>query len=222
VEGVRARADVVWRRRSCSVCRAMPHSRSRRSRPGSRRTGRTSSCRRTRSCVVCAPVWCTVLSSRAACVRACVDAAVAAPVPRVGGRVHQDDHDQQLVRPGRAGSVRCSADASGVQEPSDVLLHRGWSVIVLGQDLDTHAATAGCHIALGDHVKAKELLDQVPKLLEGKKIGGKDLPTEVFIKKRCTFRCCTLSRTVRLRRIVWQWCSTSRSSCDGPARRRGG
>jgi hypothetical protein len=32
--------------------------------------------------------------------------------------------------------------------------------------------------------KAKELFEQVPALIEKKKIGGKDLPTEVFIKKR--------------------------------------
>ena len=44
---------------------------------------------------------------------------------------------------------------------------------------------AGCHISLKNYKKAQELLDQIPDLLEKKKIGGKDLPTEVFIKKKC-------------------------------------
>ena len=39
-------------------------------------------------------------------------------------------------------------------------------------------------MALKDYVKAQELFDKVPELLEKKKIGGKDLPTEVFIKKK--------------------------------------
>ena len=43
---------------------------------------------------------------------------------------------------------------------------------------------AGCYVALKDYVKAQELFDKVPELLEKKKIGGKDLPTEVFIKKK--------------------------------------
>lgn len=39
-------------------------------------------------------------------------------------------------------------------------------------------------MALKDYSKAQELFDKVPELLEKKKIGGKDLPTEVFIKKK--------------------------------------
>lgn len=42
----------------------------------------------------------------------------------------------------------------------------------------------GCYVSLGDRRKAKEFLDEIPKLLERKKIGGKDLPTEVFIRKK--------------------------------------
>ena len=42
----------------------------------------------------------------------------------------------------------------------------------------------GCFISLNDLEKAKELLDKIPDLLEKRKIGGKDLPTEVFIKKK--------------------------------------
>ena len=35
-----------------------------------------------------------------------------------------------------------------------------------------------------DYDKAQELLDKIPELIDKKKIGGKDLPTEVFIKKK--------------------------------------
>lgn len=57
---------------------------------------------------------------------------------------------------------------------------------------------AGCHISLSlstelspeekeKHLnKAQELLDALPNLLDKRKMGGKDLPTEVFIKKKCT------------------------------------
>ncbi|KAJ3986595.1 hypothetical protein F5890DRAFT_1502964 [Lentinula detonsa] len=58
---------------------------------------------------------------------------------------------------------------------------------------------AGCHIslALSDGVsheekekyldKAQELLDAIPNLLDKRKVGGKDLPTEVLIKKKLAF-----------------------------------
>ncbi|KAE9403990.1 hypothetical protein BT96DRAFT_917160 [Gymnopus androsaceus JB14] len=58
---------------------------------------------------------------------------------------------------------------------------------------------AGCHISLSlstelspeekeKHLnKAQELLDALPNLLDKRKMGGKDLPTEVFIKKKLTF-----------------------------------
>lgn len=42
----------------------------------------------------------------------------------------------------------------------------------------------GCYVSLGDRVKAKELFDTVPSLLDKRKIGGKDLPTEVWIRKK--------------------------------------
>lgn len=45
---------------------------------------------------------------------------------------------------------------------------------------------AGCHISLKDYAGAQKLLDAIPDLLDKKKIGGKDLPTEVFIKKKRT------------------------------------
>ncbi|KAF8329754.1 outer membrane protein Iml2/Tetratricopeptide repeat protein 39 [Cantharellus anzutake] len=46
---------------------------------------------------------------------------------------------------------------------------------------------AGCYLSLNTpegHQKAQEQLDKLPGFLVGKKIGGKDLPTEVFIRKR--------------------------------------
>ena len=41
-------------------------------------------------------------------------------------------------------------------------------------------------MAMGDMKKAQEVLDAVPGLLDKRKYAGKDLPTEVFIKKKCT------------------------------------
>ena len=43
---------------------------------------------------------------------------------------------------------------------------------------------AGCYISVKNFEKAQELLDKVPELMDKRKIGGKDLPTEVFIKKK--------------------------------------
>jgi hypothetical protein len=42
---------------------------------------------------------------------------------------------------------------------------------------------AGCHWSLGNYEESQRLFDAIPGLIE-KKIGGKDLPTEVFIKKK--------------------------------------
>lgn len=42
---------------------------------------------------------------------------------------------------------------------------------------------AGCYWSLGNYEESQRLFDAIPGLLE-KKIGGKDLPTEVFIKKK--------------------------------------
>ncbi|KJA17945.1 hypothetical protein HYPSUDRAFT_218539 [Hypholoma sublateritium FD-334 SS-4] len=47
--------------------------------------------------------------------------------------------------------------------------------------------TAGCYFSLGDMEKAQSLLDAIPNLIDKKKISGKDLPTEVFIKKKLIF-----------------------------------
>ncbi|KAK7036209.1 mitochondrial outer membrane protein [Favolaschia claudopus] len=46
---------------------------------------------------------------------------------------------------------------------------------------------AGCYISLGNLTKAQELLDALPELLSKKKVGGKDLPTEVLIRKKLEF-----------------------------------
>jgi len=46
---------------------------------------------------------------------------------------------------------------------------------------------ASCYLSIGNFAKAQKLYDDIPTLIEGKKIGGKDLPTEVFIKKKITF-----------------------------------
>lgn len=42
---------------------------------------------------------------------------------------------------------------------------------------------AGCHWSLGNQDEAQRLFDLIPGLID-KKIGGKDLPTEVFLKKK--------------------------------------
>jgi tetratricopeptide (TPR) repeat protein len=44
---------------------------------------------------------------------------------------------------------------------------------------------AGCHWSLGNYEKAQELLEVTPAQIDKRKIGNKDLPTEVFIKKKC-------------------------------------
>ncbi|KAF8575789.1 hypothetical protein K439DRAFT_1419445 [Ramaria rubella] len=46
---------------------------------------------------------------------------------------------------------------------------------------------AGCYLSLGNAIQAQKLMDAVPGLLEKKKIGGRDLPTEVFIRKKIAF-----------------------------------
>ncbi|KAI0040329.1 hypothetical protein FA95DRAFT_1683845 [Auriscalpium vulgare] len=46
---------------------------------------------------------------------------------------------------------------------------------------------AGCHCALGSFVEAQRLFDAIPSLIDKRKIGNKDLPTEVFVKKKLAF-----------------------------------
>jgi thioredoxin-like negative regulator of GroEL len=80
-----------------------------------------------------------------------------------------------------------------MKEPIDLLLHRGWSALASSNCYSSDWTYVGCYISLGNYEKAQELLDQVPALLEKKKLSGKDLPTEVFIKKRSTLSHPTLS-----------------------------
>jgi len=44
----------------------------------------------------------------------------------------------------------------------------------------------GCHFSLDNYEKTQTMLDMIPDLIDKKKISGKDLPTEVFIKKKRT------------------------------------
>jgi hypothetical protein len=73
-----------------------------------------------------------------------------------------------------------------MQEPLDLFLHCSWYVDVSFHTRDSqfNVTYSGCYIALGNYEKAQELLDAVPAAMEKKKISGKDLPTEVFIKKK--------------------------------------
>ncbi|KAI0309181.1 hypothetical protein OF83DRAFT_1288704 [Amylostereum chailletii] len=46
---------------------------------------------------------------------------------------------------------------------------------------------AGCYWRIGNYEEADRLLGAIPAAIDKRKIGGKDLPTEVFIKKRLAF-----------------------------------
>ncbi|KAF8522203.1 outer membrane protein Iml2/Tetratricopeptide repeat protein 39 [Hysterangium stoloniferum] len=46
---------------------------------------------------------------------------------------------------------------------------------------------AGCHSAVGNNTLAQSLLDSIPELLEKRKLAGRDLPSEVFIRKKVAF-----------------------------------
>ncbi|KAJ7851276.1 hypothetical protein B0H14DRAFT_3451468 [Mycena olivaceomarginata] len=47
---------------------------------------------------------------------------------------------------------------------------------------------AGCYVSLGNPSKAHELLYPLPELLQRKKADGKDLATEMLIRKHCGFK----------------------------------
>ncbi|KAG9124801.1 hypothetical protein FRC07_010199, partial [Ceratobasidium sp. 392] len=60
---------------------------------------------------------------------------------------------------------------------------------------------AGCYLSLAREkpefkTKARALLDLVPQLLDRKKIGGRDLPTEVFIQKKIWNTHCRITTTI--------------------------
>ena len=44
---------------------------------------------------------------------------------------------------------------------------------------------AGCHWSLGNLKETQRLLEATPAQIDRRKVGNKDLPTEVFIKKKC-------------------------------------
>ncbi|KAG1827373.1 outer membrane protein Iml2/Tetratricopeptide repeat protein 39 [Suillus subaureus] len=46
---------------------------------------------------------------------------------------------------------------------------------------------AGCYFSLKDHDRAQNLLDKIPEQLDKRKLSGRDMPTETFIKKKLTF-----------------------------------
>jgi tetratricopeptide (TPR) repeat protein len=46
---------------------------------------------------------------------------------------------------------------------------------------------AGCYFSLKDHNTAQNLLDKIPDQLNKRKLSGRDMPTETFIKKKLAF-----------------------------------
>ncbi|KAG1756842.1 outer membrane protein Iml2/Tetratricopeptide repeat protein 39 [Suillus paluster] len=46
---------------------------------------------------------------------------------------------------------------------------------------------AGCYFSLKNYDRAQELLDKIPRQLEKRKLAGRDMPTESFIKKKMAF-----------------------------------
>ncbi|KZV71865.1 hypothetical protein PENSPDRAFT_650290 [Peniophora sp. CONT] len=46
---------------------------------------------------------------------------------------------------------------------------------------------AGCYWRVGEYKEAQRLLDAIPAAIDKRKIGGKDLPFEVFLKKKLVF-----------------------------------
>jgi hypothetical protein len=60
----------------------------------------------------------------------------------------------------------------------------------IAMDYRSHATyyylAAGCYFSAGNLDKAQEIFDQVPDHLDKRKMGGKELPMEVFIRKKRT------------------------------------
>ena len=54
------------------------------------------------------------------------------------------------------------------------------------KDWIVHPFELGCYISIGDLNQAQKLLDDIPNLLN-KRLGGKDLPTEVLIRRKRRF-----------------------------------
>lgn len=124
-------------------------------------------------------------------VRACVDIAGAEGVWGGGADVLEDDGVEFLVRP------ICSPSSSPhlsphytfwVQSDCFMVLSFGCLSLILYGVCRSHGTyyfiAAGCQWSLGQYDEAQKLLDAITGLLDKKKIGGKDLPTEVLIKKK--------------------------------------
>lgn len=136
-------------------------------------------------------------------------------VSRVGGYVYAYDGTQQLVM---SGIVRReNMLIKTFQEPRHVLFHCCRYVRSLGIDLTTHSG-AGCYFSLKDYERTQSLFDMIPSLLERKKVGGKDLPTEIFIKKKREPFDLHLYRPFHSQQI--QWFSIRRSKSGGAGRKR--
>jgi Protein of unknown function (DUF3808) len=74
---------------------------------------------------------------------------------------------------------------SVTQESRDILLHCSWcanSYII--QNILFTIALLGCYFSLKDYNRAQKLLDKIPDQLDKRKISGRDMPTETFIKKK--------------------------------------
>jgi hypothetical protein len=99
-----------------------------------------------------------------------MDPTLATQVQGSGGKIHENDASEYL-------------------EPCDLQLPSCWCVPLLSSITKDRPITPfqlGCCISIGDLEQAQKLLDDVPTLLN-KKIGGKDLPTEVLIRKKREF-----------------------------------
>ena len=75
----------------------------------------------------------------------------------------------------------------------------------------------GCYVSLGNLDKAKHLFDAVPSLLDKRKIGGKDLPTEVLIRKKRRYRSASLDVSWRISPVAFYKSKTKRNGADESA-----
>ncbi|EJD00340.1 uncharacterized protein FOMMEDRAFT_142311 [Fomitiporia mediterranea MF3/22] len=104
---------------------------------------------------------------------------------------------QDGLRPERPGHFQ-QADALLVYELAWTLLSQrryeeaaGMFMRMTEVNTWSHATyymiAGGCYVSLGDRVKAKELFDKVPSFLDKRKIGGKENPMEMVIRKKLAF-----------------------------------
>jgi hypothetical protein len=73
------------------------------------------------------------------------------------------------------------------QESCDILLHcsRCADSYIIESSLFT-IALLGCYFSLKDYDRTQKLLDKIPGQLDKRKLSGRDMPTEAFIKKKCS------------------------------------